>query len=80
MFVGWRASEVLQSAVPGVAEDGAPCDGKDVRDIDGLEIMVAPGNGQEGIEPSPPAKKVMESIAQLRCFYISGWWVTNRRN
>lgn len=53
-FVGWCASKILQSDIPVEVQDGVPCNSKDTRDADELEIMIAPGNGQVEIRPLPP--------------------------
>ncbi|GAB0209581.1 hypothetical protein GRJ2_003423800 [Grus japonensis] len=66
MFVGWSASEVLQSAISVKVGDGEPCNSKDTRVIDGLETMEV----EVGIRASP-LKKVMGSVAQLKCIYTN---------
>ncbi|PKU34228.1 rna-directed dna polymerase from mobile element jockey-like [Limosa lapponica baueri] len=46
MSVGRDACEVPQSADSLKAGDGDSCSSRDMRVIDGLETMAAPGNGQ----------------------------------
>lgn len=66
MDAGHCASKILQSAIPAEVGDGEPCNSKDTRHMDGLEITEVPKNGHIGIRASPP-KKVMGSLAKLKC-------------
>ncbi|KAK4823326.1 hypothetical protein QYF61_000928 [Mycteria americana] len=70
MFAGWCASKVLQTAVSVELGDGEPRGSKDTGVIDVLETMEAPENGDVGIRASPP-KKVVGSVAQLKCIYTN---------
>ncbi|GAB0206658.1 hypothetical protein GRJ2_003131400 [Grus japonensis] len=78
MFEGQCASKVLQSAVSVEVGDGDPCGSKDAGVIDVLEIMEAPENGHIGIRASP-LKKVMGSVAQLKCIYTNARSMGNKQ-
>ncbi|PKU34846.1 nipped-b-like protein [Limosa lapponica baueri] len=78
MSVGWDASEVPWSADSVKAGNGDPCSGRDVRVIDGLETMAAPGNGQVGVKASPP-KKVTGPVAHLKCFCTNACSMGNKQ-
>ena len=70
IFEGWCAIEVLWSAISVEVGDGEPHGSKDSRVIDVLETMEVPENSHIGTRASPP-KKVVGSIAQLKCIYTN---------
>lgn len=78
MDAGHCASKILQSAIPVEVGDGEPCNSKDTRDVDGLEITEVPKNDHIGIRASPP-KKVMGSLAKLKCNYTIACSMGNKQ-
>lgn len=79
MVVGRFASKVLLSAIPVKVGDGETCYSKDKRDIGGLEITEVPKNGHIGIRVSTP-KKLMGSLAKLKCKPMHAVWAAKRRS
>ncbi|KAM9590845.1 uncharacterized protein ACIBXB_005894 [Morphnus guianensis] len=58
--------------------DGDPCSNKDAKVVDVLETTEAPEINHIGIRASPP-KKVVGSIAQLKCIYTNTHSMGNKQ-
>jgi len=78
MFEGWCATKILWSAISVDTEDGESPGNKDSRVIDVLDTTEAPENGHTGVRTSS-LKKIVGSIAQLKCNYTNAYSVVNKQ-